>query len=189
MSIAPWALVTVVVISSSGSSLRNAACQAFHCFCSANHTFLRFPKVLTFAVTDLLTPVSVSPALSISALSCGSRPARGSLEAFSARNCLAYSVHSGADFPELLLNPREIPLVCNRFFQAGETIGQGSRQGDEVGKLRDRWRLFWRRSQGWRALRFLGGQLPGDRKSASSKTAWKRFCNENFIRRLHHFDS
>jgi hypothetical protein len=90
VSMTPWALVTVAEISSGGASLRKAACQAFHCCCSANHTFRRFPNVLTFAVTVLLTLARASPALSISALSCGSRPARGSVEAFSSENCPIY---------------------------------------------------------------------------------------------------
>ena len=70
---------------------------------------------------------------------------------FQGRQLLSSVVHAGGDFPELTLNLRESPVVGNRFFQAGEPIGQGSRQGDEVGQLRDGRLLFRTRSRGLRA--------------------------------------
>ena len=150
VSIAPWVLVTAVVMFSSGSSCSTAACQAFHRCCSANHSFLRFPRVLTFSVTNLLTPARESPALLIAALSCGSRPARRPVAVCNARNCLAYSSTRALISAELLLHPRESHPVRTGSFEAGETAGHSSRQGDDLGKLRDPGRRCGCRSRGLR---------------------------------------
>ena len=154
VSIVPWVLVTVVVMCSSGSSCSKAACQAFHRCCSANHAFLRFPRRLTFSATNALTPARASPARLISALSCGSRPARGPVAVRSARNCSAYAstraLMSASCCPT---RDRSTPSATGSF-EAGEAAGHGSRQGDELGQLRDR-----RRWCGCRRRR-LRGQSP-----------------------------
>jgi hypothetical protein len=50
----------------------------------------------------------------------------------------------------LLLDPRQIHPVCTGSFEAGETAGHGRRQGDELGKFRDRRRRCGCRSRGLR---------------------------------------
>ena len=154
VSIAPWVLVTVVVMCSSGSSCSKAACQAFHRCCSANHAFLRFPRVRTFSVTNLLTPARASPALLIAALSCGSRPARGPVAVCSARNCSAYSSTRALMSASCCSTRERSTPSATGSFEAGEAAGHGSRQGDELGQLRDHRRRCGCRSRG------LRGQSP-----------------------------
>ena len=184
VSIAPWVLVTVVVMCSSGSSCSKAACQAFHRCCSANHAFLRFPRVLTFSITNVLTPARESPALLISALRCGSRPSRRPVAVCQRRELPGILVHAGADVPELLLHPKKSYPVYHGSFEAGEAAGHGGRQRDDLVKRRDPRRLCGCRSRGRRALESCAASLPGTSTSKKSNRAWKRFWNELFIRCL-----
>ena len=50
---------------------------------------------------------------------------------------LGRRVHAGADVLELLLHPSESHPVCQGSFEAGEAVGHGRRQGDDLGQLRD----------------------------------------------------
>ena len=177
VSIAPWVLVTVVVMCSSGSSCSKAACQAFHCCCSANHAFLRFPRVRTFSCHECADPCKgiARPLDRRFELRQSARlRASGGLQR---QELLGILVHAGADVPQAVAPPesRATPsaMALSRLARRPDTAVARGMSSASSGTL------------GGGAVAAAGDcatSLPGASKSVRSTIAWKRLWNEMFIR-------